>query len=115
VLDTTPCQHTKTEYKMILASTTIQVLAILVSSHVSVRYNNLLISNQKWSENYKDGTIVQVFSVSIEKLVSETKNNLNENLSFGTILLSEQVSESCSINIFNQFLTRAEVGKYLLK
>jgi hypothetical protein len=48
---------------------------------------------------------VQVFSVSIEKLVSETKNNLNENLSFGTILLSEQVSESCSINIFNQFLT----------
>ena len=48
---------------------------------------------------------MQVFSVSIEKLVSETKNNLNENLSFGTILLSEQVSESCSINIFNQFLT----------
>ena len=64
-----------------------------------------MISNQKWSENYKDGTIVQVFSVSIEKLVSETKQNLKENLSFGTFLLSEQVSESCSINIFNQFLT----------
>jgi hypothetical protein len=44
VWETTARQLAKSKYKMILASISIQVLTILASSHVWVRYDNLLLA-----------------------------------------------------------------------
>lgn len=45
VWETTTCQLAKSECKIILPSISIQVLAILASSHVWVRYNNMLLAS----------------------------------------------------------------------